>query len=112
MDKCFSFDTNYSIRQKKPISKSLFLRAQSIPSSTDSRESGQKHVLDFLMASNYPNDFLKNFLKPVIPLRTNTENENSIIGSAIAPYIRGIAEPIKTISRLKYFFYVKAAVCS
>ena len=33
----------------------------------------------------------------VTPPRTNTENDNSMLGFAIVPYIQGITEPIKRI---------------
>ena len=47
---------------------------------------------------NYPNDFLKNCLKPVTPSRTNSEREiSSAMGFAVVPYNQGVTGPIKII---------------
>ena len=96
-DKYLSCDSHRSICHKKSVTRSLFLGAQGIPCSSNSRKREQKYVFDVLKANNYPNNFFKNSLKPVTPPRTNTENENSMMGFVIVPYNQGITEPIKRI---------------
>ena len=95
-DKYLSFYSHHPICHKS-VTRSLFLRAQGIPSSFDSSESKQKYLFDVLKANKYPTNFLKNCLKSVRPPRTNTENENSMMDFAIVPNIQRITEPIKRI---------------
>ena len=73
------------------------MRAECLPSSSDSKANERKYVFDVLEENNYPKHFLKNCLKPVIPSRKTSENDNSMIGFAVVPYVHGVTEPIKRI---------------
>ena len=73
------------------------MRAECLPSSSDS---------NVLKENNYPKDFFQNCLKPVYPSRKNTENDISMMGFTVVPYIHGVTEPIK---RILYSYNVKVA---
>ena len=73
------------------------MRAECLPSSSDSKANERKYVFDVLKENNYPKHFLKNCLKPVIPSRKTSENDNSMMGFAVVPYVHGVTEPIKRI---------------
>ena len=73
------------------------MRAECLSSSSDSKAFERKYVIDVLKENNYPKDFLQNCLKPVHSSRRTTENDSSMMGFAIVPYIHGVTEPIKRI---------------
>ena len=73
------------------------MRAECLPSSSDSKAFERKYVIDVLKENNYPKDLLQNCLKPVRPSRKTTENDSSMVGFAVVPYIHGVTEPIKRI---------------
>ena len=92
-----AFDSHHPICHKMSVKKTLFMRAECLPSSSDSNAFQQKYVIDALKENNYPEDFLQNCLKPVQPSRKTTENDSSIMDFAAVPYIHGVTEPIKRI---------------
>ena len=73
------------------------MRAECLPSSSDSKAFERKYVIDVLKENNYPKDFLQNCLKPVHPSRKTIENDSSTMGFAVVPYIHEVTEPIKII---------------
>ena len=70
-DKYLAFDSHHPIFHKKAVTKTLFMRAECLPSSSDSKAFERKYVIDVLKENNYPKDFLQNCLKPVLPSRKN-----------------------------------------
>ena len=76
--------------------KTLFMRAECLPSSSDSKAFERKYAIDVLKENNYPKDLLQNCLKLVHPSRKTTENDSSM-GFAAVLYIHGVTEPIKRI---------------
>ena len=65
--------------------------------STDSMANELKYVFDVLKENNYSKHFLKNCLKAVIPSCKTSDNDNSMMGFAVVPYVHGVTEPIKRI---------------
>ena len=55
-DKYLAFDSHH----KKSVTKTLFMRAECLPSFSDSKAFERKYVIDFLKENNYPKDFLQN----------------------------------------------------
>ena len=96
-DKYLAFDSHHPICHKKSVTNTLFMRAECLPSSSDSKDNERKYVFDVLKENNYPKHFLNNCLKPVIPSRKTSENDNSMMGFAVVPYVHGVTEPIKRI---------------
>ena len=72
-DKYLAFDSQYPICDKKSVTKTLFMRAECLPSSSDSKAFERKYVINVLKENNYPKDFLQNCLKPVHPSHKTTE---------------------------------------
>ena len=66
-DKYLAFDSHHPICHKKSVTKTLFMTAECLPSSSDSKTFERKYVIDVLKENNYPKDFLQNCLKPVHP---------------------------------------------
>ena len=85
-DKYLAFDSHQPICNKMSVTKTLFMIAEYLPSSSDSKAFERICVIDVLKENNYPKDFLQNCLKPVHPSRKTT-----------VPYIHGVTEPIKRI---------------
>ena len=73
------------------------MRAECLPSSSDSKANERKYVFDVLKENNYPKHFMKSYLKPIIPSRKTSENDNSMMGFAVVLYVHGVTEPIKRI---------------
>ena len=73
------------------------MRAECLPSTSDSKANERKHVFDVLKENNCSKHFLKNCLKPVIPSRKTSKNDNSMMCFAVVPYVHEITEPIKRI---------------
>ena len=96
-DKYLAFDSHHPFCHKMSITKTLFMRAEYLPSSSDSMAFERIYVIDVLKENNYPKDFLQNCLKPVHPSRKTTENDSSMMCIAIVPYIHGVTESIKRI---------------
>ena len=96
-NKYLAFDFHHPICHKTSLTKTLFMKAECLPSSSDSKAFERKYVIDVLKENNYPKDFLQNCLKPVHPSRKTTENDSSMMGFALVPYIHGVTEPIKRI---------------
>ena len=96
-DKYLAFDSHHPICHKKSRKETLLMRAECLPSSSDSKAFERKYVIDVLKANIYPKDFLQNCLKPVHPSHKTTENGSSMMGFAVVPYIHGVTEPIKRI---------------
>ena len=78
-DKYLAFDSHHPICHKKSVTKTLFMRAECLPSSSDSKAFERKYVIDVLKENNYPKDFLQNCLKPVHPSHKTTENDSSMM---------------------------------
>ncbi len=69
-----------------------------MPSNSDSQANEREYVLNILRENNYPKDFLKNCLNPsACRNQNNSEDDTSIKGYAVVPYIQGVTEPIKRI---------------
>ena len=100
-DKYLAFDSHHPICHKKSVTKTLFMRAECLPSSSDSKALERKYVIDVLKENNYPKDFLQNCLKPVHPSRKTTENDSSIMDFAAVSYIHSY---IKTLMLHKNLF--------
>ena len=65
------------------------MRAECLLPSSDSKAFERKYVIDVLKENYYPKDFLQNCLKSVHPSRKTTENDSSMMGFAVVPYIHG-----------------------
>ena len=94
-NKYLAFDSHHPICHKKSVKKTLFMRAECLPSSSDSKAFERKYVIHVLKANICPKDFLQNCLKSVHPSRKTTENDSSMMGFAVVLYIHGVTEPIK-----------------
>ena len=58
-DKYLAFDSRHPICQKKSVTKTLFMRAECLPSSSDSKAFERKYVIDVLKENNYLKIFFK-----------------------------------------------------
>ena len=96
VDRCIN--ENY---QKLYFSK----QAECLPSSSDSKDNERKYVFDVLKENNYPKHFLNNCLKPVISSRKTSENDNSMMGFAVVPYVhmelRNLSREFWVVTTLK-----------
>ena len=92
--KYLALDSRHPICYKMSVTKTLFMRAECLPSSSDSNVFERKYIIDVLKENNYPKDFLQNCLKPVHSSRKITENDSSMMGFAVVPYIHGVTDPI------------------
>ena len=77
-DKYLAFHSHHPICHRKSVTKTLFMRPECLPSSSDSKAFERKYIIDVLKENNYLKDFLQNCLKPVHP---------SPILSAQDPYV-------------------------
>ncbi|XP_028407835.1 uncharacterized protein LOC114530413 [Dendronephthya gigantea] len=97
-DKYLSFYSHHPKSHKKSVAKTLFQRAESLPSNRVARDNERDYVLSVLRENNYPRNFLNDCLKSPVSTRCNpSEGDSSKTGFAIVPYIQGIAEPIRRI---------------
>ena len=88
-DKYLAFDSHHPICHKKSVTNTLFMRAECLSSSSDSKANERKYVFDVLKENNYPKHFLKNCLKPVIPSCKISENDNSMMGCSVRSWSYG-----------------------
>ena len=58
-DKYLAFDSHHPICHKKSVTKTLFMRAECLPSSSDSKAFERKYVIDVLKENNYLKIFFK-----------------------------------------------------
>ena len=73
------------------------MRAECLPSSTDSTALERKYVIDILKENNYSKYFLQTCLEPVHLSRITTEHDSSMMGFAVVSYFHAVTEPIKRI---------------
>ena len=73
IDKYLAFDSHHPICHKMSVTKTLFMRAEYLPSSSDSKAFERIYIIDVL--------------KPVHPSRKTTENDSSMMCFAVVPYI-------------------------
>ena len=93
-DKYLALDSHHPICHKMSVTKTLFMRAEYLRSSSDSKAFERKYVIGVLKENNHPKYFLQNCLKPVHPSLKTTENDSSMMGFVVVPYIHGVTEPI------------------
>ena len=96
-DKYLSFDSHHPIAHKKTVARTLLMRADTIPSTSDLKANERRHVFKVLQGNNYPRRFLSDCEKRARTPNENSENENSVMGFAVIPYVQGVTEPIKRI---------------
>ena len=60
IDKYLAFDSHHPICHKMSVTKTLFMRAEYLPSSSDSKAFEGKYVIDVLKENKNPKDFLQN----------------------------------------------------
>ena len=74
-DKYLAFHSHHPICHRKSVTKTLFMRPECLPSSSDSMAFERKYIIDVLKENNYLKDFLQNCLKLAHPTRKTTEND-------------------------------------
>ena len=74
-DKYLAFDSHHPICHKKSVAKTLFRRADCLPSSLDSKAEERKYVSNVLKANGYTKTFLRNCQKPVTNSNALDEEE-------------------------------------
>ena len=95
-DKYLAFDSHHPICHKKPVAKTLLRRADSLPSSLDSKAEERKYVSNVLKANGCTKTFLRNCQKPGTTSSAPDVREPAT-GFAVIPHIQGVIEPIKRI---------------
>ena len=59
-NKYLAFCSHHPICHKMSVTKTLFMRAECLPSSSDSKTFERKYVIDALTENNYAKDFIQN----------------------------------------------------
>ena len=65
------------------VTKTLFMRAECLPSFSNFKAFERKYVIDVLKENSYPKDFRQNCLESVHPSRKTTENDSFMMGFAV-----------------------------
>ena len=94
-NKYLAFDSHHPICHKKSVAKTLFRRADCLPSSLDSKAEERKHVSEVLKANGYTKTFLRNFPKPVTTSSTPDVRGNQRLVSSLFPTSKMLRNPAR-----------------